>query len=347
MSEASIPSISFDLSALATEERWETWRSYNAGLFDVEIRGTDEGGISASTDTFVMGDLVLGKNKHSATYYKRDESKARQGGEEQLVLLLNETGASNNLMGDRPVTNSTEVFTLYDLNQAIEIESEATEYIYAVIPYASIGYDPSIHGNAIQTLANSSTGRLLKSNAELLFSLTSEMSAIEAATVGEIFLEFLKALVHKDLRNQSVRESFASAREVALHRYIRENAQNPALTPDDACKSLGLSRATLYRMMDELGGFHNTVKKVRLSGARKDLASLPRRNGAIAKVSSKWGFYDPAHFSRLFKDEFGLKPSDVLGERLEPENGATTNGVRPDGEMRSIRQLSQLLQLAG
>ena len=78
----------------------------------------------------------------------------------------------------------------------------------------------------------------------------------------------------------------------------------------DLCKELGMSRPQLYRKFKALSG--KTVgqffRSLRLHKARTLLLTTSFH---ISEVAYEVGFKDPAYFTRVFKEEFGAKPSDI------------------------------------
>ncbi|MFF4384997.1 helix-turn-helix transcriptional regulator [Kitasatospora sp. NPDC001547] len=52
------------------------------------------------------------------------------------------------------------------------------------------------------------------------------------------------------------------------------------------------------------------IRRRRLERCRLDLAN-PRLNARpIQAIAERWGFSDPAHFSRLFRAAYGIPPRD-------------------------------------
>ena len=56
------------------------------------------------------------------------------------------------------------------------------------------------------------------------------------------------------------------------------------------------------------------VRSERLARCLEDLRQ--RNGGSVTDIAFRWGFCDAAHFSRVFKREFGVTPSDVRHEAL-------------------------------
>ena len=97
-----------------------------------------------------------------------------------------------------------------------------------------------------------------------------------------------------------------------IQNYLRANLQHGDIDVDKLCRQFYCSRATLYRMFREHGGVKTYLRDLRLEHCLRELAQVPDNScGRIRKVAEHWGFFDPSHFSRVFKRRFGIMPSDV------------------------------------
>jgi AraC-like DNA-binding protein len=68
-----------------------------------------------------------------------------------------------------------------------------------------------------------------------------------------------------------------------------------------------------------------------LEECRRDLAKPTARSAtvaAIAAIARRWGFPDPTHFSRAFKDAYGVSPRQWREQRTTPEIERTAPQAR-------------------
>jgi AraC-like DNA-binding protein len=73
---------------------------------------------------------------------------------------------------------------------------------------------------------------------------------------------------------------------------------------------IGMSRSALYRLMESQGGVTRYIRRQRLLESRAVLSD-PGDDKSIAAIAEEFCFSDAADFSRAFRREFGLAPSDV------------------------------------
>jgi AraC-like DNA-binding protein len=67
----------------------------------------------------------------------------------------------------------------------------------------------------------------------------------------------------------------------------------------------------LYAVLSKAGiSLGDWIRAHRLEECRKDLARPGSRSITIASIARRWGFTDAAHFSRVFKEAYGLTPKE-------------------------------------
>ncbi|WP_299751269.1 helix-turn-helix domain-containing protein [uncultured Tateyamaria sp.] len=92
--------------------------------------------------------------------------------------------------------------------------------------------------------------------------------------------------------------------------FIRKNLARPELNVDFICKSLGMSRRTLYNVFEEHGGVAKCIKTARLQACYKALSDETDQ-GLVSTIAYQHGFTSMSLFSRQFKDQFGFSPKEV------------------------------------
>lgn len=93
-------------------------------------------------------------------------------------------------------------------------------------------------------------------------------------------------------------------------RIINEKLADRNLTPDKLCRELGVSRSSLYRAFEPVGGISNYIRRKRLLRTRDILADSSDHR-TIADVAEALGFIDPSGYSRMFRKEFGISPREA------------------------------------
>lgn len=105
----------------------------------------------------------------------------------------------------------------------------------------------------------------------------------------------------------------AGVRLEHLHRirqFIRTNLHDERLTPAWIAESQGISTRYLHMLFENEGiSVSRYILTMRLQACRQSLADHGFQRYSIADIAYRFGFKDPAHFSRAFKRAFGDSPA--------------------------------------
>lgn len=104
-----------------------------------------------------------------------------------------------------------------------------------------------------------------------------------------------------------------------VRRVTRERLADPDLAAATVARAMGLSRASLYRRLQEIGAppIAQIVRALRLHQA---LALLLSGERTVSEVAADVGFGSLAQFSRSFKQAYGVSPS-ALRKGAEVRDG--------------------------
>jgi AraC-like DNA-binding protein len=153
------------------------------------------------------------------------------------------------------------------------------------------------------------------------------------------------ALGRRAESEQTVGGAMREAMLTSVKRHIEQHLGSPDLTAEALCRSFGLSRATLYRLFEPLGGLKTYIQQRRLQAAFAMLVSPAHRHRRIIEIAADCNFSSDATFIRAFRRSFGLTPGEVRSavDAMRWHEAADGNG----GEigaigMAWIRQLTNL-----
>lgn len=95
----------------------------------------------------------------------------------------------------------------------------------------------------------------------------------------------------------------------ALVQYIGAHAADPELTPAKAAQHFRISVRYVHRLLEESGEtFSRLLLRRRLERCADDLRA--NAGDSVGKIAFRWGFNDLSHFSRTFRNHFGMAPRD-------------------------------------
>lgn len=97
----------------------------------------------------------------------------------------------------------------------------------------------------------------------------------------------------------------------SARKYIENKMSHSDVSVEDLSKHVGISRASLYHKMIQLTGL-TPVEYIRTAKLEKAAILLESGEYNIAQVAYMTGFATPSYFSKIFKNKFGVMPSEYL-----------------------------------
>jgi AraC-like DNA-binding protein len=154
-------------------------------------------------------------------------------------------------------------------------------------------------------------GRLLADYMLSLVRQLPEMAAADAPGLSKTLVHLLAACLKatSDAATPAISRRAADARHLA-EAYIEKNLTSANLDPMRICEALGISKARLYRAFASSEGVTSYIRKRRLEAIHV-LLNDARETRSIGEIAYQYGFISDAHFSRVFRQQFGFSPRDV------------------------------------
>jgi AraC family transcriptional activator of tynA and feaB len=166
---------------------------------------------------------------------------------------------------------------------------------------------------ALPPLRRSAPARLLVRYVDALAQELPQLDGPASAAAATAALELLRGALEPSL--PTGRDARRAAMQAEVRRYIRAHLHKPELGPESIARAHALSVRALHALFEDTAeSVAGLVRRERLARCREDL-ELPT-GGSITEIAFRWGFRDAAHFSRVFKREFDLTPSEARHSAL-------------------------------
>ena len=159
------------------------------------------------------------------------------------------------------------------------------------------------------------TGEIMTSMFALAIKEGAALTPAQARSFGDMLIDAIAnttrdapelASFHPDSRQTA----YVRIRDEAGH-FIDCNLSNPVLDPALVAKHCGISVRHLHAAFAAASQtLSSLIKENRLEGCRVALHSAELRDRSIFEIAMRWGFNDPAYFSRAYKTRFGKTPRD-------------------------------------
>ena len=307
--EALIKRSVLDTSLLPENARIGVWRETAASVW--EISSITDATFYAQVDAFHAGDLMFGSVVSCA---QKTQRNAALIGADSLDYYLMQFYVDGSRVAK--TRNGEQVFAngdmlMVDMSQPIETVSTAYRTVDLVLPRRVLEpllIDPDAHAGQ-RLLAQDPLTALFRNHLMALYSNAPNMTEAQAFATQGATLALAAAALNGAI-SQEHAASVRAAAWLAVRSYIEDHLRDRSLSVDQTALEFGISRATLYRMLERRGGFVNYVRQRRLHRCREDLIEPSLVHLSISEVAERWGFNNPSAFSTAFKDAFGMGPRD-------------------------------------
>ncbi len=157
--------------------------------------------------------------------------------------------------------------------------------------------------------AGTAAARLLHRSVAALQDLASELNIAEAmSAIDGLFGTAAAALTASLARERANAYGPDAALVEKAFDFINQHLGDKKLTPLRIGQHLGLSRSSLYRLFEPIGGVRNALLQRRLDRAVRWMVSELATRPAWRKIAAEHGFASEAHFNRAFRARFGITP---------------------------------------
>jgi len=113
--------------------------------------------------------------------------------------------------------------------------------------------------------------------------------------------------------------SLAVARREQVRTYIETHLHDPALTPAQIAAAVHLSTRRLHQLFESDGETVGAyVLRRRLEECARTMADPAQHGRTVTQLAYLHGFNNASHFGRVFKDRFGVSPSEFRRRSIEP-----------------------------
>lgn len=338
----------FTTTRVPPKLRFSVWQESIAAIFDVaRPRTASDEDFDASLGSYLIGDQVMfSRCETRAQRFERAPLKVARDNLDYYLIQTHVSGSQTLRRGGRDVTARPGDLFIIDLADRHAATTTDFVNLSLVVPrrlLAPLLLRPDSQGGRVLRQDHALTALAVK-HLHTLSDLLGSLSPDEAAQTIDPTLNLVAAALNSyaDLApadGGSVAVSLLMRAKTEIEKRLQEN-----FTVEDLCHSLGVSRATLYRLFEPLGGVRAYVQECRLRRCAEALVSPQRADRRIYEIAYRWGFSNEAHFSRAFKQRFGVPPSQARQAGLRVDRPVLDFGQVRVGDRHYEHWLAETLR---
>jgi AraC-like DNA-binding protein len=312
-----LPVRSFTTDDFAPHERHEAWCNQAWPAIAGSLDATADIGFHARSESLELGPLRITFGSFSGQHVARSPSRIRGDGIDHLAICMT---LSAQLRTPLSLVSPGAV-QLWDMGREWEQQTTTGDLITFTVPRdlaLANGFDPQVlHG---KTIAAEYAG-LLRSHLHQVRATAPMLAQADGPRLARSIIDVVAvSLAMAGRLAEPTSQSTTAAIKLSAHDLIARELENPLLGVPFLCRELNVSRATVYRLFAEVGGVQSYIRRSRLLAAR---LALQNSSVQIAMVAERFSLGEHAYFSRIFRAEFGMTPSEYRAAFRQGMGAAT------------------------
>lgn len=332
-----LPVSRFDTSALSQGERFQAWRESIGVIFEVGLdKAQPEAPFDASVTTYMVDSLLVARCASRKQSFERSPLKVSRDGLDHYLIQIFVRGQCESPKGHQDMMARAGDIWVNDLAQNYSSHTNDFENISLVVPRslvsANLARPDQQHQRVIP--GDQPLARLFKQMVLGVFENAPSMTVKDGLLVSAPMLRMVEGLLNSreggiptDLDGGAVDHSMLAA----VKRFIEANLTDPALRSEFIISHMGISRSSLYRLFEPVGGVASYIRARRLRSSVRDLMDPAMARRRIYEIAYDWGFTRESDYARAFRRHYGLTPREArTAGMLSVQSGESFRGLFGD-----------------
>nr|WP_194377674.1 helix-turn-helix domain-containing protein [Streptomyces durbertensis] len=294
----------------------------------MEVTSERETEFSANQRLLELGESSVWPTTVGPSRYRRTERMIRRSDPERyhLTLLLPGSAPLRVIHGEHDDLHDAPGVYVIDTSVPSEVRSVGDGVLVGVgveVPKVLLPAVPGRRTDSLLGLPMSGQNGFGGLLAQFLLSVSTDTDRYrpaDAGRLGTVLLDLVSGLFAQYLDADRMLPYDTRRRNlvVRIRAFIERHLGDPRLTPGTVAAAHHLSTRQLHRLFEgEALTVASLIRHRRLERVRRDLADPACRTTPIHVIAARSGFRATAHFSRAFRAEYGMPPSEYRWRALE------------------------------
>ncbi|MFB7445108.1 helix-turn-helix domain-containing protein [Streptomyces mirabilis] len=323
----------FDSQDLPVSDRVEAWHDITASaLIPNEFSIDRAAEFRASLQAVDLGGAQVTALTYASMTSRRTPQLIRQSDPEMyavgLILRGEQVILQDRCEAPLGVGDLVVYSTSHPYQAVVEAPQGTAASVVVQIPRAMV---PLSSNRVDRMLAARMSGRegvggLLAGFLTHLATDTSLYRPADGQRLGGVLIDLITAWLthHIDASDQTPAETRQHMQFLEIQDFIRRHLGDVELSPATVAAAHHISLRTLHRLFGSHAhgatiAFY--IRRQRLTRARRDLADPRLSARPVHAIAARWGFLRPADFTRAFRTQYAITPSDYRYQIDDFETG--------------------------
>lgn len=272
-------------------------------------------GFAGQITGVALGPLEVARVQATSHVVRRVPEAIATGGPGYFKVNVQLSGASRLEQDGRSVVLRPGDFALYDTTRPFELHFEENFNVLAMMfprPMMHLPVPGIDNLTAHRISGESGLGALVAPYVQHIEQTASATSQAAVPYLQSSVLQLLTAVFTAELRPEyRVLETPRAEQLTRAKTFILDNLSSEILNVPAIARATHISTRQLQKLFEEEGTtVSEWIRHRRLKYCCRDLADPLLKNVPIHAIGGRWGFGDPAHFSRVFKSHLGMTPTE-------------------------------------
>lgn len=313
-----------DLPAARRREEWLNVVCDVLGPLDTKIEadGPPDGEIAAGR----LGPVGVGRVETTTPHSVHRTPRLISSADPELYrVLLPMSGSPVLVQGGRSTRLNAGEFVIYDFARPYDLVYDASvDLAVFSFPRETLALPGNLVADLTAVPISADDGAAALA-APLLRRIALDLESYRPATAARLSTVVMD-LVGTAVAERADRPDAVPAEQrsrvllLDVHAYIDAHLGDPGLSPADVAAAHHISLRQLHRLFEkEQTTVAAWIRRRRLERCRRDLSDPALRAIPVGAIAARWGLPDAAHFSRVFRQAYGMPPAEYRRTRLAPQ----------------------------
>jgi AraC-like DNA-binding protein len=303
--------VRFSTRELAKSRQLEAWRDWYAGSFEVAPLGAPDRGFAGESEVWKLDGMALVSVSAPPLRAMRTKSLIRRDPTDHWVITIGKRAATGLISeGGQTLVPAGVPFVL-SLGDFSANQRDLDDRIQLNISRDRFGAIASALDAARGRTVSTALGGMLSEYIRLLERQLPGLTEEDARSLPEAVAAMVAACMAPSAdRITTARGQISATLKEKARRCILRNLRSPHLGSNMLCRELGMSRSSLYRLLESEGGVERYIQHHRMMESFAQLSD-PSNTQPIVVIAVELRMLDSSSFSRAFRRQFGISPTDV------------------------------------